>query len=281
MTNRQNQRDAVRERRRQERQQARHQQRQQRPATTASGPTQRMPQREAAVPSRKGGFNWLWAIVGGIAIVAILGGIVYAVRSVNQPLPGQVFASQGNTHINPGDPHPAYNSNPPTSGWHYPTWPQRGIYTQPLPPEYMLHFQEHAGVVVHYDPSKLPADQVKQLHDIVESELNTGQGLVLLAPDPTIPDPIDITAWQHKVALQQVNGNKAKIQDAIERLQCAYDPEGVCGPPHGNSFQSTATVAAGQATVVGAPIPANAPAATAAPNQRSDVGGQATATPAP
>ncbi len=30
--------------------------------------------------------------------------------------PGQTFPDQGNAHLRPGQPHPPYNSNPPTSG---------------------------------------------------------------------------------------------------------------------------------------------------------------------
>jgi hypothetical protein len=250
MTNRQAQRDAQRARRREERQKVRKQVRQERSPATA--PTEEPPEATRRLP-------WAWIIVGAIAVIVVVALGAFLFKTANAPLPGKTFPSLGNTHVNPGDPHPTYNSNPPTSGWHYPTWPARGIYTAPLPPEYMLHFQEHAGVVVHYNPDKLPADQVTQLRTIVSQELNKGQGLVVLAPDPTIPQPIALSGWQHLEELDTVNGNRSKIEDFIERLQCNYDPEGVCGPPHGNSFQPTGTPQPGVATVIGAPIPTSAP----------------------
>lgn len=172
---------------------------------------------------------------------------LFPFQSANAPLPGTVYPSQGNTHINPGQPHPPYNSNPPTSGWHYPTPPKRGIYTQVLPEEELIHFMEHAGVVVHYNPNKLPSDQVKQLQDIVRSELHKGHGQIVMAPDPKIPQPVALTAWQHLEAFDAVTGNQSRIKIFIERLQCAYDPEGICGPQHGHQFYPPA------ATTPGAP----------------------------
>src|SRR6266700_1771159 len=127
-------------------------------------------------------------------------------------------------------------------------------------------------MVVHYNPDKLPDNQVAELRKIVNHELNVGQGLVVMAPDPNIPNPIALTSSQHLATFDSVTGNTSKIEDAIERFQCNYDPEGVCGPPHGVSFQPTGTPAPGVATVTGAPIPGNAPQGTAAPNQRPESG---------
>jgi Protein of unknown function (DUF3105) len=257
MSNRQVQRDAQRERRRQERAKARREVRQ----TRAPGP---IAGTELDEPARRS-LPWAWIIVGVIVVALIVPGGYWLLKTNNAPLPGQTFASLGNTHINPGDSHPVYNSNPPTSGWHFPTWPQRGIYTAPLPEEYLLHFQEHAGVVVHYNPDKLSKDEVDQLTNIVKSELDKGQGLIVLSPDSSIPDPVAVTSWQHLVTFSTVSGNRSKIEDAIERLQCNYDPEGVCGPQHGVSFQPTGTPAPGAPTVVSGPIPAGVQSGNAMP----------------
>jgi hypothetical protein len=271
MTNRQAQRDAQRDRRREERARIRRETRQNR-APAPGPPTKAEPPQPHSLP-------WAWIAAGVVAAIVLGIGGVFLYKSSTAPLPGERFASLGNMHINPGDSHPVYNSNPPTSGWHYPTWPQRGIYTAALPEEYLLHFQEHAGVVVHYNPDKLPADQLTKLRALVNGELGKGQGLVLLAPDPAIPEVIALTAWQHLESFDTVSGNEAKIQDFIERLECNYDPEGVCGPPHGNSFQPTGTPAPGVATVVGAPIGSNVPQGTVAPGQRAET--PAAGTPAP
>jgi hypothetical protein len=258
MTNRQAQRDAQRERRRQERARVRREIRD----TRSSGTPADKPANEKSSPP------WAWIAVGVVGAVLVGALVVFLIKENNAPLPGQVFASQGNMHINPGDSHPVYDSNPPTSGWHFPTWPQRGIYTSPLPEEYLLHFQEHAGVVIHYNPDKLPKDQLDALTNIAKGELNKGQGLVVLAPDSNIPQAVAVTSWQHLVPFDSVTNHKSDIEDAIERLQCNYDPEGVCGPQHGVSFQPTGTPAPGEATVVSGQIPAGATSGNVMPGSQ-------------
>jgi Protein of unknown function (DUF3105) len=271
MSNRQAQRDAQRERRRQDRARVRREIRGTRTPTT---PGEKAPDPKSSPP-------WAWIIVGSVGAVLVAALVVFLVKENNAPLPGQVFASQGNMHINPGDSHPVYDSNPPTSGWHFPTWPERGIYTSPLPEEYLLHFQEHAGVVIHYNPDKIPKDQLDALTNIAKDELNKGQGLVVLAPDSTIPQAVAITSWQHLVPFDSVTAHKTEIEDAIERLQCNYDPEGVCGPPHGVSFQPTGTPAPGEATVVSGQIPAGAASGNSMSNGPQPSKPEATGTPTP
>lgn len=198
-------------------------------------------------------------LAGIVVALLVVAGVAFLLAQNNTPLPGTVYPSQGNTHINPGDSHPEYNSDPPTSGWHFPVPPQRGIYTTPLPEELLVHFMEHAGVVVHYNPDVLPPAEQQELHDIVAGELNKGQGLVLMAPDPLAPQPVALTAWQHLQTFTKVSGNKGRIEDFIERLRCNYDPEAICGPAHGKSFQVTGTPAPGVATVIAPAMPANVP----------------------
>jgi len=278
MTNRQTQRDAQRDRRRQERQRARREVRQVRAPEPLGSKT-------AAAESTAKPTPWAWIVAGGVAAVILAVGAFLLVRTVNEPLPGKSFPSLGNQHINPGDSHPVYNSNPPTSGWHFPTWPNRGIYTTVMPEEYLLHFQEHAGVVVHYNPDKLQKDDLNNLTSIVKSELNHPgpANVIVMAPDPNIPDPIDITSWQHLQAFNTSIGNKSQIEDFIERLECNYDPEGVCGPSHGASIYPTGTPGPGVATVISGQIPTNVQSGNVMPGQKAEtpLPGESTASPTP
>lgn len=54
-----------------------------------------------------------------------------------------------------GAPHTAYNSDPPTGGWHYDTPWDPGFYDQQVADEYLVHNLEHGYVVISYDCSKL------------------------------------------------------------------------------------------------------------------------------
>src|SRR3989344_3474582 len=58
---------------------------------------------------------------------------------------GQVFENQGQTHIKRGESHTIYNSNTPTSGWHWLDPASWGVYNRPLVDEQAVHNLEHGG----------------------------------------------------------------------------------------------------------------------------------------
>lgn len=71
--------------------------------------------------------------------------------------PGQAPAAevlelpdQGRDHIVPGQPHPPYNSNPPTSGWHFPSPAPWGFYNDELADELLVHNLEHGGIWISF-----------------------------------------------------------------------------------------------------------------------------------
>jgi len=92
-----------------------------------------------------------WAI-----FLVVLGGLVYVfVYSSTRPQvprPGQEFTILGQEHIAVGAVHEAYNSNPPTSGPHYGTPANWGVYQEELPDEQLIHNLEHGGIWISYKP---------------------------------------------------------------------------------------------------------------------------------
>jgi hypothetical protein len=199
------------------------------------------------------------------------GGTVSAPAESTPAANAEAFvASQGNLHVNPGQIHAAYSTDPPTSGAHFPTVPQRGIYTQPFVTEYLPHFLEHGGVDVTYNSSASPA-VVQKLTDIVKADLDqnsgTDIGQVTLSPRPDMPCMVAVTSWQRietwgtAAACKAQPGdtghefdpnNKADISALttfVQRNQCQYDPENQCGKgPHGQTIYPTLTP--GQPTVI-------------------------------
>lgn len=89
-------------------------------------------------------------IVGILIAVAVVYGIVVLVRQSQQPRPGEAIAIQGQDHIAVGASHLEYNSNPPTSGWHYAQPANWGVSQTELPDEQVIHNLEHGGVWVSY-----------------------------------------------------------------------------------------------------------------------------------
>lgn len=60
------------------------------------------------------------------------------------------LADQGRDHILPGQPHPLYNSNPPTSGWHFPSPAPWGFHNDELADELLVHNLEHGGIWISF-----------------------------------------------------------------------------------------------------------------------------------
>lgn len=83
-------------------------------------------------------------------IIAFIYGVIWLARSGAREQLGVAYPSQGGAHIEAGTAHPAYNSNPPTSGWHYANEANWGIYQTELPDENLLHNLEHGGIWISY-----------------------------------------------------------------------------------------------------------------------------------
>jgi len=92
--------------------------------------------------------SW-WKVVIGIVIIVSLGWLGW---SVTRPMPGTRMEDQGREHVTPAAVAAfAYNSNPPTSGPHLPTWVKAGIFEMPQSEGELLHSLEHGYVVVSYN----------------------------------------------------------------------------------------------------------------------------------
>ena len=211
-----------------------------------------------------------------------------------------VIPSQGNLHVNAGQSHVAYSTDPPTSGPHFTTVPQPQIYKDPLATEFLPHFMEHAGVEILYNKDA-PADVVAKLKDIYRQEVdktNVGVGPhLLMAPRPDMPCEVTVTSWQritawgggcnqpgavgHDFSLKGT-ADIDKLKSFIERNYCQYDPENTCGngAKGGPINNSPATPKPGEATVQ-ALLGTATPGATPAASPTAPVGPLAPATPAP
>jgi hypothetical protein len=117
-------------------------------------PTKRV-QRGGRPAKRQRNPYLFYAGVGLLVLLLLGGGIALAQRQENRPLPGEPVPIQGAQHIQPGESHPSYNSDPPTSGWHYELTLPAGFYEEPEPDELLVHNLEHGHIVISYDCSKL------------------------------------------------------------------------------------------------------------------------------
>lgn len=98
-----------------------------------------------------------------------------------------------------------WDSNPPSSGPHYPIWAAYQAYTSPVPRGYYVHDEEHGGIVLLYqcDDAACPevAAALQSVSDAIPDDplcAAAGQGVrvrTVITPDPLIDVPIAAAAW--------------------------------------------------------------------------------------
>ena len=92
-----------------------------------------------------------WSVVAVVAVVAL----GYVGLQALKPRPGVNVPIMAVRHIQIGEQHEPYNSDPPTSGPHYAQPAQAGFYDEALPDEQLVHNLEHGYIVIWYNCTSL------------------------------------------------------------------------------------------------------------------------------
>jgi FtsP/CotA-like multicopper oxidase with cupredoxin domain len=110
------------------------------------------------------------------------------------------YEIQGTQHVAIGQKnHDAYNSNPPSSGWHYAKAPKWGIYKKEIPDESALHAVEHGGIWISY--TGVTDEQIDELVSIQK----TNNGAVIMSPREKNDTSIAVVSWGKVMKLDEVN----------------------------------------------------------------------------
>ena len=171
------------------------------PAKVAKAPSS-SPLLARARRGRRQGNPLPWIVgLGGLAVlvVAQIGLNVYREATA----PGERFASQGNVHVSLGTSTPAYNSNPPTSGWHTPDLAAWGSYVEPQPDQRLIHNMEDGGVILWYEagtPEENEAE-VAALEQVVAGRY----ARFVIAPREDMPTPYAMTAWRRLARFEAID----------------------------------------------------------------------------
>jgi hypothetical protein len=116
-----------------------------------------------------------------------------------------------------------YNSNPPTSGTHFPSWYEDGIYAPGTTPELgrLVHSLEHGRIEIQYRPGT-PAETVGRLEKLVD-ELDGGYHILLFENATEMPYEIAATAWGHLLGCPGMND---EVYDALRAFTGDYVDKG-------------------------------------------------------
>lgn len=98
--------------------------------------------------------NWFFWVI----VLLVIGGGFFIYKEATKPrgavtAPGQTIADLGRDHIQDIS-QVKYNSNPPTSGAHFPVWLKPGVYKAPVSDGYLIHSLEHGYVEISYNCDK-------------------------------------------------------------------------------------------------------------------------------
>jgi hypothetical protein len=129
-----------------------------------------------------------------------------------------------------------YNSNPPSSGPHYPVWANFQEFTAPLDEGYLVHSLEHGAVALLYrcDPTApgcaATIDGLRKIRDSLPTDPTCDAATrvrVVIAPFPRLDAPVAAVAWGITY--------KAECVDVPTLTQFAKDnyarsPENICAP---------------------------------------------------
>ncbi len=159
------------------------------------------------------------------ALVVVVGATTIAGQLVEpaDQIAGVVeYPDQGRRHLADGESFAAYNSFPPTSGPQAAAGVAPGFYGPGGAPSFaeLLPILEQGGVVVYYDPARLPAADAETLRGFVEVRSNSGWDLLTLVElDASLPSPVVATAWRHALWIETLD------EDALELLTIFVDPD--------------------------------------------------------
>lgn len=163
--------------------------------------------RAADAARRKNIKKWLWG--GGAALAAavlVASGVWYA-RSASQNLPGEPVPAQGEEHVALNYQF-TYNSNPPTSGPHYGSPANWGVYDYEVNDKFFIHNMEHGGVWIAYR-STLATSTVDDLKAVVQE---FGGSKIVMAPRSANDSDIAVAAWTRLLKINLAGGGITEEQ---------------------------------------------------------------------
>ncbi len=124
----------------------------------------------------------------------------------------------------------SYPTNPPTSGDHWPSPAEWGVYNDAPPDESVVHNLEHGGVVMYYNPAMLDTATIDQLKALTR-QFNTERACTILTPRSAIENdqPIALTAWGWLATINRYDEAAIRVFWNEHLAKGPEFNEGVCG----------------------------------------------------
>jgi hypothetical protein len=133
---------------------------------------------------------------------------------------------EGFTHV-PIGTDVAYQSNPPSSGNHYPVWADYESYTTTVARGYWMHNLEHGAVVLLHRPDAGSdvIDALRAAYEAIPLDPKCTHRRTVLTPDPLMPQPFAVVAWGFRMLCDAVD--QAAILDFVAQHR-DHGRESIC-----------------------------------------------------
>jgi hypothetical protein len=163
----------------------------------------RMKERQAARQQNRQRRQLIIKVATVLGAAVLVGGIAYLIWAGAQPAPGredwEVIPTQEGIHIESGASYEPYNSDPPTSGYHYltPVKPANaGFYEEALPDENMVHSLEHGYVMIWYDCGSVSDTECTTMKEGIKNVIDATETFKVIAmPRENMATPIIAVSW--------------------------------------------------------------------------------------
>ena len=154
--------------------------------------------------------NLTWGGIG-IAVIAVIGFIVWQGL---RPRTGETISIMTSTHITVDSDPGTYNSDPPTSGPHYPDEAQAGFHDTNIyqdPGGYLVHNLEHGYIIFWYNCSLLNETACADLKSQIKSLLDEFNNVKVIAyPWDSIDVPVAMTSWGRLLKMETFDAAQAR-----------------------------------------------------------------------
>lgn len=166
----------------------------------------------------------LWVVGLLLVVAAIIWLIIWLVMRNAKNAPGISYQEIGREHVGLNAPlSKPYNSNPPSSGAHYGSPANSGVYDYEVNDEIFIHNLEHGGIWIAYRPG-VSAQAIEDLKSIVKEFRGSK---IVMAPRSANDADIAIVAWTRVAKFDLTDGVLSEQQkNELRRFYRAFKNHG-------------------------------------------------------
>jgi len=154
--------------------------------------------------------NLIWGGLG-LGVLAIIGFIIWQGL---RPRQGEEIPIMTSAHIEVDSDPGTYNSDPPTSGPHYPDEAQAGFHetnSYLYPAGYLVHNLEHGYIIFWYNCGLLEEAACADLESQIKSVMDEFNNVKVIAyPWDSIDVPVAMTSWGSLLNMESFDAAQAR-----------------------------------------------------------------------